>query len=133
DRSCLVGRANPIAPPLRVRHEGPRAIGTVTFTRQYEGAPGVVHGGFVAAAIDQVFGYAVCLHNIPSMTGSLTIRYKRPTPLHREVRIEADLVRDEGRRVHLEARAYDGETLLAEGETLFIRLRDDHYKEMVKP
>src|SRR5262249_41163861 len=46
---------SPLAPPLRIRWEPPRIVGEVTFGSAYEGPPGCVHGGFIAAPFDHVF------------------------------------------------------------------------------
>ena len=40
------------------------------------------HGGYVAAAFDEVLGLAQDLGGQSGMTGTLTIKYRRPTPLH---------------------------------------------------
>jgi len=50
---------------------------------EYQGYPGVVHGGIVAAVLDEVSGRAVMMggsdENLMA-TLRLTIRYRRPTP-----------------------------------------------------
>ena len=60
DRSPMVGEANPLAPPatLAVDAEQEKVFGEVFFGRAYEGAPGCVHGGFVAAVFDEALGMA---------------------------------------------------------------------------
>src|SRR3990170_5122092 len=45
DQSPIIGRANPIAPPVVMREEGGRVVGTARFGSAYEGPPGCVHGG----------------------------------------------------------------------------------------
>lgn len=122
DRGALIGQAHPMAPPMALHDEDRTAVGTVIFGAAFEGAPGLVHGGFIAAAIDTVFGHTLMLHDLPSMTGRLTTHYHRPTPLHRELRIEGTLVRSEGRKSEVEGRVLlDGE-LLAKADGLFIRV-----------
>ena len=59
--------------------------GTVTFGSAYEGPPGHVHGGYVAAAFDELLGMTQSLGGMPGMTGTLTVRYRRPTPLRTEL------------------------------------------------
>ena len=65
--------------------------------RPYEGPPGHVHGGFVAAAFDEVLGFVQSTTGQPGMTGTLTIRYRKPTPLDTDLRFEATVQRVEGR------------------------------------
>jgi acyl-coenzyme A thioesterase PaaI-like protein len=122
DRSALIGRSNPIAPPMRLVPEGEVSVGLVTFGPVYEGAPGWVHGGLVSAAVDQVLGYAQLRRGVSSVTGSLTVHYRRPTPLNHELRIEARFVSASGRESRLAAKVLDGDRLLVEAEGLFISI-----------
>ena len=121
DQSPLIGLANPLAPPITVGRAGERsAIAQVTFGSAYEGPPGCVHGGFVAAAFDEVLGFVQSLCEAPGMTGGLSIRYLKPTPLHTELYFEAELTRVEGRKIYTEGRLSAGDLVTATAEALFI-------------
>jgi acyl-coenzyme A thioesterase PaaI-like protein len=121
DQSPLLGLANPLAPPITIGKSGERtAVASVVFGSAYEGPPGSVHGGYVAAAFDEVLGYVQSLGGNPGFTGTLTIQYRAPTPLHTELLFEAELVRVEGRKTYCEGRVFAGHTLCAEAEGIFI-------------
>jgi acyl-coenzyme A thioesterase PaaI-like protein len=122
DQSPLIGLANPLAPPIVIGQTGERtAAATVTFGSAYEGPPGSVHGGFVAAAFDEVLGYVQSLSGSGGFTGTLTVRYRKPTPLHESLRIEAELVRVEGRKIFAEGRLIaESVGLCAEAEGIFV-------------
>jgi len=121
DQSPLIGLANPLAPPITIGRAGERtAVASVTFGSAYEGPPGSVHGGYVAAAFDEVLGYVQSLRGNPGFTGTLTVRYRAPTPLHTELLFEAELARVEGRKTHCTGRVFAGHTLCAEAEAVFI-------------
>lgn len=120
DHSPIIGWANPLAPPLELRAEDGRIVGGGTFGIAYEGPPGAVHGGYVAAAFDELLGMTQSLSGQPGMTGTLTVRYRSPHPLHRPIRFEGELVRVEGRKIFTVGRSYAGDTLLAEAEGIFI-------------
>jgi acyl-coenzyme A thioesterase PaaI-like protein len=124
DQSPLIGLANPLAPPIVVGQTGPRsAAATATFGSAYEGPPGSVHGGFVAAAFDEVLGFVQSLSGGAGFTGTLTVRYRKPTPLHEQLRIEGELVRVEGRKIFTEGRlTAESVGLCAEAEAIFIRV-----------
>jgi acyl-CoA thioesterase FadM len=65
---------------------------------------------------------------IPSLTGSLTVRYRSGTPLHREVRYEGRVERLDGRRIHVYATArVDGE-VTAESEGVFVSVDPERFK-----
>lgn len=125
--SPLTGHANPIAPPLELWTENGQALGRVTFGRGFEGAPGVAHGGFVAAVFDELLGFAQGFSGKPGMTGTLTITYRAPTPLLTELRLEGRFDGVEGRKIRTSGQIYAGATLLAEAQGLFISLTEEQY------
>jgi acyl-coenzyme A thioesterase PaaI-like protein len=120
DHSPVIGSANPLAPPLQLGVREDVVEGLVRYGAAYEGPPGHVHGGYVAAAFDEVLGMAQSMSGKPGMTGTLTVRYRRPTPLHTDLRFEATLDRVDGRKLFTSGRLYAGELLTAEAEGLFI-------------
>ena len=120
DYSPLLGKANPLAPPLELEVDGGIVRGRARFGAAYEGPPGCVHGGFIAAAFDEVLGMTQSLGGAPGMTGTLTVRYRRPTPLYADLRFEAELDRVEGRKTFTAGRLYNGDELTAEAEGIFI-------------
>jgi acyl-coenzyme A thioesterase PaaI-like protein len=133
DQSPLIGLANPLAPPLTIGRTGDKtAAASVTFGSAYEGPPGSVHGGFVAAAFDEVLGYVQSLSGAPGMTGTLTVKYLRPTPLHEELRFEAALTGVEGRKIFTEARVKAGDVVTAEAHGIFISVRPGQMQELME-
>ena len=132
EHSPIIGNANPLAPPLRLRVVDGHIEGEGRFGSAYEGPPGAVHGGYVAAAFDDVLGMAQSLGGTPGMTGTLTIRYRRPTPLHTDLRFEASLDRTQGRKLFTSGRLYAGETLCAEAEGLFITVDFSKIAELME-
>jgi hypothetical protein len=126
--SPVIGLANPLAPPVRIRvvdgvDGGYRTIeGWANFGYPYEGPPTCVHGGVIAETFDEVLGAANLVADNPGMTGTLTVRYRKPTPLRTDLRIEARCVRTEGRKIFSWAGLYHGETLTAEADGVFIEV-----------
>jgi len=133
DQSPMIGLANPLAPPIAIYKTGDTtAAATVTFGTAYEGPPGSVHGGFVAAAFDEVLGYTQSLSGAPGMTGTLTVRYRKPTPLHQELLFEARLSRVEGRKIFTEATVSAEGAVTAEAEGIFISARPGSMDELLR-
>jgi acyl-coenzyme A thioesterase PaaI-like protein len=133
DQSPLIGLANPLAPPITIAKSGDRsAVATVCFGSAYEGPPGSVHGGFVAAAFDEVLGFVQSLSGNPGMTGTLTIRYRKPTPLHQELRFEGEWVRSEGRKTFCEGRVMADGILTAEAEGIFVSVPRERMEALMK-
>lgn len=132
DYGPLAGPMNPIAPPLRLEWSPDTVIGRVVFGPAYEGPPGCVHGGFIAAAFDDVLGFAQSLSGNPGLTARLTVSYRSPTPLDTELVFTAKYLRTEGRKVFTGATLHAGDTLCAEAEGLFIAMRPDAFARMVE-
>jgi acyl-coenzyme A thioesterase PaaI-like protein len=133
DQSPLIGLANPLAPPLTIgRKDETHAHATGIFGSAYEGPPGSVHGGFIAAAFDEVLGYVQSLSGHPGMTGTLTVKYRKPTPLHTPLLFEAEFVRIEGRKIFTRATLSAEGILRAEAEGIFISFREGVMQELIR-
>lgn len=130
DHSPMLGRANPLAPPIELSLEDGRILGRATFGAAYEGPPGCVHGGYIAAAFDEVLGSTQSLSGAPGMTGRLTVHYRSPTPLHTELTFEGTLDRVDGRKIHTSGRLHAGDVLCAEAEGLFISINFAKFAEL---
>ena len=120
ERSGISGRSNPIAPPMYMHVFGERTRGWAYYTSVYEGPPGCLHGGFVAAAFDDIMGVAQMVSGNAGYTGTLTVRMRRPTPLFRRVDYEAWVDRAEGRKIWVKATSSVAGEVVAEAEILFI-------------
>jgi len=127
DRSPFYGAMNPLSMPMEMGRdesvgEFGAIIGNVVFTEPYEGPPGHCHGGFIAAAFDEVLGMAQSLTGRPGMTGKLSITYRSPMPLHTSIVFRGWVDRVDGRKIFTKGTAHNGDTLCAEAEVLFLSM-----------
>ncbi|HEY6532626.1 MAG TPA: PaaI family thioesterase [Acidimicrobiales bacterium] len=132
ERSPIVGLANPLAAPLRMEVFDDHIVGHVRFSRAYEGPPGKVHGGHVAAVFDELLGSTQVLSGQAGMTGRLVINYRSPTPLETDLRMEGRIKVREGRKIFCEGTLHAGEQLCAEAEGLFVSIDPDRYRQMME-
>jgi acyl-coenzyme A thioesterase PaaI-like protein len=132
DFSPLIGRSNPLAPPITLREENGRVVGEATFGSAYEGPPNCLHGGYVAAAFDEVLGFAQSLTGAPGMTGRLDISYRSPTPLHTLLHFDAWVEGVEGRKIPAKSTLKTGDRLCAEATGLFITIRPGYFEKLMK-
>jgi acyl-coenzyme A thioesterase PaaI-like protein len=123
------GSENPGSIGLRFLADGDRIHATCTFDERHQGAPGFVHGGSLATAIDDTVGTLLVLLRRPAVTAHLEIDYRAPAFLHREMSLVAWAERVEGRKLHLAATMHDGETLVAEGRALFLEVPLEHFAQ----
>jgi hypothetical protein len=130
--SPIVGTNNPIAPPVRISMvpagdgKWAEVTGEANFGYAYEGPPTCVHGGVIAETFDEVMGAANMVSGNPGMTGTLTIRYRRPTPLRADLQIEARCIGRSGRKIRTWAGIYFQGELTAEAEGVFIEVGPSH-------
>ena len=111
-RALDIGAFNPCFPEYRFEEIDPEtASGTVSFPVVFEGPPGLVHGGFLGVFFDCVIQHQSCVLGVAGKTRSLTVTYRRPTPLDTELRFDIARSHDE-RGVTATARlTLDGEVL----------------------
>jgi acyl-coenzyme A thioesterase PaaI-like protein len=122
----VAGTANPLAAPLEMWLAEGLAHGKVTFDWHYEGPPGHVHGGHVAAVLDQFLGFTQVLAGSAGMTGKLELRYVRPTPLHVELRLEGRVKERTGNLTYVEAKMLAGETVTAKATGMFVGIPEGY-------
>lgn len=132
DHSPFIGLANPLSPPMSLDYDGDRVVGRVTFGAAYEGPPGCVHGGYIAAVFDEVLGATQSLSGATGMTAHLGVDYRRPTPLHTPLVVEGWLHRREGRKIWIRGSLSAGDQLTAEAEGLFIAFDPERFRAMLE-
>ncbi len=120
--SPIAGHFNPAAPPVSFRIDGQRVIGEVNFASTYQGAPGLVHGAIISATYDELLAMANLAQKTSGPTARLTVRYRKPTPLHTDLRFEAWVEDTRERYVLSRGRCYAGEELVSDAEGLFARI-----------
>ena len=132
DHSPLSGTANPVAAPMHLEVVDERTVrGSVRFGGAYEGPPGSLHGGFVAAVHDEILGLANSLNGSPAMTGTLTVVYRKPTPLYTDLRLDATFDGADGRKQYCSSRLYAGDMLCNEAEGIFVTIDRQRFIELV--
>jgi acyl-coenzyme A thioesterase PaaI-like protein len=132
DYSPFIGLLNPLAPPLTVHYASDNTVVAAgKYGAAYEGPPGCLHGGFIAAGFDEVLGFAQGYAGLQGMTGRLEISYRSPTPLFREVRYVARMERVEGRKIFTSATLSDGDRLCAEAQGLFISMKPEVFARLM--
>ena len=122
--NAAMGARNAIAPPLRTASVDGAMTAEVTLGAAYEGPGGHVHGGVLALLLDQLVGECASdLSSIPHFTGTLTMRYLRPTKLG-PVSLHAEVTEAQGRKVFIHAEVRDDEGATVEGQAIMIRPKD---------
>jgi acyl-coenzyme A thioesterase PaaI-like protein len=119
---------------LRLRVEAGEGVSvTAKFevTPAHQGAPGLIHGGLLATAFDEVMGAVGWLVRTPAVTGRLEIDYVKPVPIGSVVHFRAWCIGRAGRKLYYRADAKlddprDG-LLVARAAALFVAVELEHF------
>ena len=99
----------------------------MTFGTAHQGGPGIVHGGVVGAALDEACGLLATWHRFPAVTARFAVRFRRPVPINRPLRVSSRVTAERGRRIEIAAELHDDETLLADAEGAFLHVPLEHF------
>jgi uncharacterized protein (TIGR00369 family) len=123
--NCFVcGRENPYGLHLNFYDTAPgETIAEITLAERYQGYPGIVHGGIVAAMLDEVTG-RVFMQADPArfmVTARLEIRYRKPVPVGERLTLIGHAVRDGGRVAQASGQVLDrAGNILAEADAFYV-------------
>ena len=96
------------------------------FGKNTMGPPGHVHGGAMAATLDEAMGAVCWMNDLPVVAATITISFLEMLPIGSETVVVATIDRVEGRKVHLRSTLNDSTgRAVAEGTGLFIVLRKE--------
>jgi acyl-coenzyme A thioesterase PaaI-like protein len=128
DHWCFgCGRRNPIGLKLTFYEDGERVWAPWTPLREHQGYEGIVHGGLITTVLDEVMGWAIYVRRLWAVTGSMTVRFRRPVPIGEPLTARAWVASVSGRKVDVRAelsRDSDG-LLLADATALFSRVPEE--------
>ncbi len=97
------GPENPIGLRLQFREEGDGIRAEFTPGPEYQGYAGVLHGGIVAAALDDAMANLFHRKGQETVTGRLEVRYRREAPIGTRLIVCARMTGDRGRLFTAEA------------------------------
>jgi len=91
--------------------------------KRYTGPPGHCHGGIIATILDEAMGKVNKLHQVVALTSEITVRYLKPVPLYKRLRVESREESVKGREhVNVAEILNDKDEVLARGRGLFIAI-----------
>jgi acyl-coenzyme A thioesterase PaaI-like protein len=132
---CFIcGLENPVGLHLHIYEVEPGVVETTYIAPEhFQGYPGVLHGGIVAAMIDEVGGRSHMgsdPHDPRFMfTAKLEVKYRRNVPIGTRLRIVGKAGRSKSRSAEAWAGIYDAETdeILAEGNVLLLNVPEEQF------
>src|SRR3990172_6796397 len=126
-KNCFAcGLENPFGLILEFYADGEGGVvGKYSIPGQFEGYPGIAHGGIVTTILDEILSrvFLVEDHNRLMYTAKMTTRFRGHVPVEQELHLSGQAIRDRDRTAEAAAqiRDKDGE-VLAEAEALLVSL-----------
>jgi acyl-coenzyme A thioesterase PaaI-like protein len=120
----LPGMGSLLLPPWTLTRYAPDGVEmTGHFTRFHVGGNHAVHGGVLPLLFDHMFGMISHAAERPiSRTAFLHVDYRNVTPIDVPLLVRGRVTSIEGRKAFVSAELVDGDTVLAEGTGLMVRL-----------
>ena len=123
-QGCFVcGVRNDAGLKLQFRREDDLVVAEFLPQAQFQGFPGVVHGGILASLLDETLSRTALLYEQWVMTGRLEIRYRRPARVGQLLRITGEIEQHRARMVIARGAitlAADSAVVIAEGRGTFL-------------
>jgi uncharacterized protein (TIGR00369 family) len=117
--SCFVcgqDNAGGLQAPFRFNTRYLFSFCQLTLDERFQGWQGVVHGGILAALLDEACIYAALGVGPRPVTADLKVRYRRPVPCHAAVTLFGEVVQRRRQIVHARARLVYNGRVRAEAE-----------------
>ena len=99
-----------------------------TVDEHHQGAPGLAHGGVLAAAVDEVMGASNWLLMAPAVTARLEVDFGAPVPVGQTVHLTAAIVGQSERKVYTVADARTGSGPVLHARGLFLQVDLQHFR-----
>jgi acyl-coenzyme A thioesterase PaaI-like protein len=114
--------------------DAPQLYAKAWFGTRTMGPPGHVHGGAMAAALDEAMGAVCWMNQHRVVAATITVKFVSMLKIESETILEATIERVEGRKVHIRSALTDltGRPV-AEGQGLFIILKDEALRSLAQP
>jgi len=110
--------------------EGCKVAAIFSVSEFHQGAPGLVHGGILTLACDEILGHLMWLLRKPAVTGRLETDFLLPVPVDSVIHLSAEILGVSGRKVYsrCEGRlnAVDGPVAIR-AQSLFVIVDMQHF------
>ena len=131
-RMCFVcGRENPIGFHAEFYIEGDTVCLDLVPQEQHQGYPGMMHGGLVSTLLDETVGRSAFLKNMWVVTAKMELRYRKPVPIGRPLRVVGWTTRARGRILEArgEVRLEDG-SVAVDAEAVYVEIPEERRREV---
>jgi len=108
-------------------------VARVWFGPSTEGPAGFVHGGSMAAVLDEAMGASVWLLGYTAVTAKISVEYRKMLPLGTVTTVEAKVKSISGKKVLTKGKIHNETgTVYSESEGMYINIPPERFGEMIK-
>ncbi|MCA1833282.1 MAG: PaaI family thioesterase [Actinomycetota bacterium] len=108
--------------------EGLSVHGSFLVTEHHQGAPGLAHGGVIAAAVDEAMGFLLWLIAHPAVTAHLEVDYRKPVPVGARLELEGEAFLVEERKIHARMTGRINGEVAVDAKALFLKVNVEHFQ-----
>lgn len=121
------GAEHPTGLHLQMSGAGEHIEGFFVVTEHHQGAPGLAHGGVIAAAMDESMGFVLYLLGTMAVTANLNVNFRRPVPVGSRLEMEGGVDRVEGRKIFARMTGRVNGEIAVEATALFLKVSIEHF------
>jgi acyl-coenzyme A thioesterase PaaI-like protein len=112
----------------------PQLYAKAWFGTKTMGPPGHVHGGAMAAALDEAMGAVCWMNQHRVVAATITVKFVWMLKIESETILQATIERVDGRKITIRSTLSDlTGRMVAEGQGLFIILKDETLRSLARP
>ncbi len=125
DNCFVCGEKNPIGLKLVFSYQDDSAQAKFSLPFHFEGYNNIIHGGIVAAILDEAMAKAILAGKNKAVTVSMTIEYKKPLQPQTEYTVTGKIIEKRKKIINTEAALYREDTLMARATAKFFKIGDE--------
>ena len=123
DACFACGKDNPKGLHLEFSYSGEKASAVFHCPVEYEGYPGMIHGGIISTLMDEAMAKIILAHGKKAVTARLITHFRHPVPTGQVVTVSGWIDVAKTRSISAKAKVADASgKVLAEAEAMFIVL-----------
>lgn len=123
DRYCFVcGMDNPDGLRIEWTVNGKTTYAEFSPERKYQGWKGILHGGIIAALLDEAMTRLACVVFGSAVTAEMNVRFVQPAKIGERLSIRGEILSESRKLIEMKAAIHSGETLIARSTGKAIKL-----------
>ncbi len=99
-----------------------KAMAEFTLKPRFQGWNDIAHGGIVATILDEAMAWAIKSFTIKAVTAEMNVKYKKPTPIGKPLKVIGNVLKSKGRAIFTKAKIMDEDEILATATATYIKI-----------